>query len=829
MEVAPWVVSVLSTSYDLEEERKAIIKELENNGIVVSAFEEPEFPAEYDVHSHDSCLIALQRADIALLIINKRYGGRYYQSEGEESDQSITEKEFLTAIEKGIPIFTFVHEKAWDERHSYKKQLKKYINKESRGSSSPDELKDRFDDEYTCTYVEKVSTLDFIEAVQKAFDEHHVSNWIDRFDSIDSLIEKVRGKLKGYSRRIVENISVAQRDALLKKHTSTAFGMTLGDVFKSQYYIQPPYVVESGELIEKDDNFTENLIETICNEKSVLIYGEAGYGKTTILAKCFTDHLQKCLSHGSYSIPLFVSLRNKGFDYHFDFMKFIDEELQNAEYAQRRHVPYPYLDLTSIKPYFYCDGFDEMAEKLDSKDLDRISHTTIFGNPILLTCRQQYANRYLRNYAFSDHFNARIRIKKWSSDIAHKYIINYFEKITIDDKTKSIIYESIKKSDLQQVLDSPLLITMFLWYVDKEKKTIEDITTTALFENWIIELARREHSKLNEDAIKINDNDIVAVWGFAAWSLYRKKLSESSQLLRLDDLIASLVKEFPEQSGWINPPLFESLFDCTNDKIIGTFHEQFMEYLVARVLINSCIKKVDPYPDFLKMVMRPEINRHFRGIWNQCNNRDREMVFGALYDIYSQHVGEETQDAILSRVHAIYHISRLNSPQREKCLEKAFNSEKHISVLLSLYFGTIKMGNLEKEEEFYNLLITDQDYNEANRGYHLAYYSDSIVKDDLPFKDNTDLMWNGTLRAFLRHFSSNNISHYYLRRIDLVTMRQLIEARKIVEPLSEEILKSLEKIIESFDTKNNNQFEIYNEKIKTEFKELVDVYNKYNR
>lgn len=826
-ELRPWTISILSTAYDLEEYRKAVIDELKSKGITVSAFELSEFPAEHSMHSHDSCLVALQRADIAILIINKRVGGQYY-SEDKKSSQSITAKECSEAIKAGIPIYTFVKEEAWNERHAYKTQLKAFIGNSEKNSEEINDLKLKFNKDYICSYVDKVETIDFIESMQYAYEKHKISNWIDKFNTVEDLVNRVIGKLKGYSRKLIERIAAGQCSTLQNKHTSTAFGMTLGDVFKSQYYIEPPHEVESGDLGE--DALSGNIHKAICSDKSVLIYGEAGYGKTTILAKCFIDHVEEYLKKPTYDIPLLLTLRNKGSDYHFNLEQFINEELAITEDTQLRHKPYPYLDLSQIRTRFYCDGFDEMAEMLNVNDLDRIRDSNIFTRPLLLTCRQQFANRYLRDPSFSDKFGIRVRINKWDSETVQNYIDNYFKNSGIDDNIKKNIYESMDKNiELHQVLDSPLLITMFLWYIEQQNTFESTITVTELFKHWISELAIRERSKVILGDADIDANKIVEIWAFTAWQVYCHKFQKKDLKLKLDDLIDSLKEKFPAYSEHINPSWFSTLFDCKNDYILGTFHEQFMEYLVAKVLIYACIKKEYPYPEFLKMVIRPEINRYFRGIWNDCNNRDKETVFSALEAQYTQNLGNNSQEAIASRVHAIYHISRLESLQRRPCLERAFNTEQHISVLLSLYFGAIKMGLLDKEETFFKLLNTDENFNKANRGYHLAYYSDSIVGDELPFEDDISCSWTGTLKAFERHFSSDDACHYFLRRIDLVTMRQLIEARAAIEPLTEEKLKCFEENISNSLHAKSSLNKEFNQKVIEEYGRLVETYNRFDK
>ncbi len=830
MELRPWTISVLSTAYDLKEYRRKIIADLKSDGFSVSAYEEPEFPSESDIHSHDSCLVALDRADMAILIIDKRSGGRYYNIEDSKSYMSITEKECLQAIRSGIPVFTFVKKEAWDEKHAYKEQFKAFVKKKDL-KKQPNKkmlkaLKKEFDQSYTCIYVDKIATLDFIEQMQGAYQKYQVSNWIDTFLDIDDFVSRAKWKLKGYSRKLIERVAKSQFDALMNKHTSTAFGVSLGDVFDDKYYIDPPFEIESGKLCV-GKTLSESVYKSIDADKSVLIYGEAGYGKTTILAKCFAEHLDACVSRRAYDIPLFVSLKNKGSDYHFDVTQLINDELATTDKSSLKHSPYPYLDLSQIRLRFYCDGFDEMAEILTVQDLERIRKSGVFSCPILLTCRHQFANRYLRDADFSDKFGVRVRIDNWDSGIAKKYIDQYCnnEKIRYKDKEK-IKYALVHNRDLQELLDSPLLITMFLWYVCHTKRPVATITAVELFDNWIKELASRERTKIasgQEDA-----EILVKVWAYAAWEIYTSKLKGNSFGLKYSELISSLDKRIPNVQDRVNLSWFGALFDCSDDYIIGTFHEQFMEYLIATILIDACLAKQEPYPDFLKVVMRPEINRYFRMLWENCVDHDKEAIFTALYEQYYQNLGDDTQPAISTRVHAIYHIARLDWPRREEYLDKAFKIETNISALLSLYFGSIKMGRLDREQAFYELLLSESSYDEANRGYHLAYYSDAIVGDNLPFKDDVRNNWESTLKAFERHFSSEDPGHYFLRRIDLITMRQLINARKNVGPLSEDFLKMLGEKIEEPLYKDQEQYQEFNDKVSEEYRLLVEAYQTLN-
>lgn len=823
----PWVISVFSTSYDLADYREAIVKDLKKNGVTVSAYEQADFPVEFDKHSHDSCLIALRRGDIAILIVDKRSGGKYYDINDKSEYRSITEQEYLDAIDEKIPIFVFINEKAWDERHSYNVDFNAFCKGKKCTKRDKIKYKKEFDRGYTCKYVEHVSTIDFIEKIQRAYDLHGISNWIDKYSTIDDFLEKVTGKLKGYSRKIVESLAVSQCNSLLKRHTSTAFGMTLKDVFNSEYYIEPPCTIESGSSGGAERNMLcDDIHNAICSDQSVLVYGEAGYGKTTILAKCFAKHVGDLLNKPSYAIPLFLPLKNKGSNYHFSIENYIDEELASTENTKLNHQPYPYMDISQIRARFYCDGFDEMAEKLTLADLDRIRQSSIFSYPLLLTCRQQFANRYINELLFSDKFAVRVRMEKWDFAKAKDYIENFCTKKGINEEDKTnVVAEIDTRSDLQEVLDSPLLITMFMWFVEQSRSPIAKITRVDLFNKWIGELAKRERLKILGGYADVQL--IINMWTYSAWRIYLHKVSGDQFSFRLDDIINILGDHFSESKIDITPSCLSALFDYDSEYIYGTFHEQFLEYLVAKILIDACVTLSDPYPNFLKMVIRPEINRYFREIWTESSIETKEKVFQALNNQYISNLGDNTNAATLVRVHAIYHIGRLNYQKRNECLSKAFNTEHHISVLLSLYFGVIKMGQLDKEDEFYNHLVSNLEYNEANRGYHLAYYSDSIIGDELPFKDNFNCGWAGTLKAFERHFNSDKLEHFFLRRIDLVTMRQFVESRKSALPLTEEILKILKKQIEISKYGKSKEYENYNNKVMQEFEKLIVTYNNY--
>ena len=90
MKPSDWWVAIISTDHDLKDLRSSLVSHVTDLGFKVLGFEEDGFPVEPGVHSHDACLAALEKADIVILLIDKRYGGLYVHGHG----QSITEGEY---------------------------------------------------------------------------------------------------------------------------------------------------------------------------------------------------------------------------------------------------------------------------------------------------------------------------------------------------------------------------------------------------------------------------------------------------------------------------------------------------------------------------------------------------------------------------------------------------------------------------------------------------------------------------------------------------------------------------------------------------------------
>jgi len=123
-------VFVSSTYYDLKHIRNSLEAFIESLGYDAVMFESGDIPFHHDQPLDQSCYAEVKGAHILVLIIGGRYGAMASEAAGgamaPELDEklrfynSITKKEYETARDADIPIYTFVEKNVLAEYQTYK-------------------------------------------------------------------------------------------------------------------------------------------------------------------------------------------------------------------------------------------------------------------------------------------------------------------------------------------------------------------------------------------------------------------------------------------------------------------------------------------------------------------------------------------------------------------------------------------------------------------------------------------------------------------------------------------------------------------------------------
>lgn len=168
-------VFVSSTCYDLQEERTQLERFIYNHGFQPILSEYSGVYYDVDEHTHIACVNEVANADIFVLIISGRFGGKFKDGTGE----SITQAEYNKARELGLPVFAFVKDGVNDALHYYKENFR------NQGANFANKII------YPCISKQSdaVSIFNFLDSVQRSSTNNGIEKYRS-FSDIESHLKK---------------------------------------------------------------------------------------------------------------------------------------------------------------------------------------------------------------------------------------------------------------------------------------------------------------------------------------------------------------------------------------------------------------------------------------------------------------------------------------------------------------------------------------------------------------------------------------------------------------------------------------------------------------
>ena len=766
-------MAIISTDLDLHHLRADVQSVIEKLGFDVLAFERPDYPVYPSTDAHAASLAALQNSDMVVLLIDKRYGGLFLG----KGPESITEREYFEAYKLGKIIIPCVSEKAEHERQNLISAVTQLTasNKISLGDAR---IKIRPE------YVDNWNVLDFIDEVRKADRD----NFVIEYDGPPDLSAKLEGRFRGFTRFICHKIVEAEIKRV-KSTKTTVFPLSLGDVFEKGYFVEPNRKVVSGNV--PDTATSSQICDLSHKDERIMITGGPGTGKSTLLAKAFLEQARTCLQDRSSRIPFYISLRGRGPEYHFDFREFVLECCR--EYLGKQF--YPAFERTHIEPVFYIDGLDEFAEQSSDVDLQKVLSFIFLSRAFVACSRSRFAEERLESLGFASRIDVLIALLDWEPTRSWTYIKKF-----CDIGSKSSLYEQMmqaygRSDEMKEIFQNPLLLTMFLYVVEQSGMTLPlDLTDqVSVYDRFIDLWITRELGRLgrnSSEGSRIERETIRKAWQLTAWEIYKRRFTgESMDKSHLQDVVVAA--GFPR--ALLQIPVYWDFLDIRphTGRVLGMFHEQFLEHLLASEIVSSSKDGRHPFPEFLQHEIRYEINKIVRALWKHENRATITAILENLWAVYEKTLLSNNEPVgIAIRNHAMYYIGRLPDPEAKQKLVFADSVEKDPFVKLAIAFGLIKLEDYQVENELFEKLTSSDEWDAVNRGYHLVYFGDWILKDELPpYLDDGARMWTRTLQALLRHIQSTEKRHVALRRIELLTIRRFMEVRTSRGPMNKQDLR----------------------------------------
>lgn len=169
-------VFICSTCEDLKDSRAELKKSLLKWGYEPLLNESSDFPVELGTDSYNACINAVKSCNLLVLIIGTRYGG-IVEGEG----ISITEKEYRTACDLGIPRINFCLNKVWNLVQ---------VVRENPGLKYP-----KFFTDEKAKVDKLFAFLDFV----RKYKAGKTDNWVHPFEDSVQLKEILRYRLRNVS------------------------------------------------------------------------------------------------------------------------------------------------------------------------------------------------------------------------------------------------------------------------------------------------------------------------------------------------------------------------------------------------------------------------------------------------------------------------------------------------------------------------------------------------------------------------------------------------------------------------------------------------------
>jgi hypothetical protein len=768
MTLSRWTIAILSTGYDMPDIRADLGKKLNDLGFNVLAYERPDFPVQPGVHSHQACLLAIDQADIALVIIDERSGGLFLGN----GPDSITVEEYKKSMKKGKIVIPCVRRQAWDDRHQMfnkEKEFKKsFPRKNIRKMLKPD-------------YVNNWGVLEFIETVRKASKD----NYVAVFKNVVDLIDTVEGRLKGLSHWLLKELIHEQMLVVRNIKTTTGMAISLGDVLDSNLYVEPPCKFLSG----KGKSASSAVISFQKHRNSIAVLGDPGSGKSTLLGMAYLSHAKQCLKNNLTDLPFFLSLRGRG-TYSFDFRDHVKECFETLKNKEL----FPLIKLDGFQPRFYIDGLDEMTDNQTGFDSSFFSQSSMSKYPYMLSCRTRFALIVMNDASIGNRFSIVLNLLPWNPINTN----NYIHKFCNINRCRAIepqLINIISNEGMSEISTTPLLLTLFFYIVASTgfKIPLDIRNKRSLFSETLKLLARRELGRFRV-SIGVNDAEIkllLIAWRIAAWIIYQLRFTSTTPI-KLDDLLHRVQPLIPVKTDICERRAFEGLFDIRNftNEVIGVVHEQLFEELLAELLCEGMRTSQYPFPDSLDVAVRWEINQLIRSIWAESGKQALKDTLANLVKVYHDNLRDSSPISVIRRNQATYYIGRLEIPEADVELHKAAEIETDLFVKSSIAFSLIMHQKFDIEDTFINQLQKNTEWDSVNRGYHLYYYHDKT--ELLPYEESGSGKWDNTLRALLNHIESPAIRYIAIRRVELFTIRRFIETRQAKGPLTAEIMAKIE-------------------------------------
>jgi hypothetical protein len=527
----------------------------------------------------------------------------------------------------------------------------------------------------------------------------------------------------------------------------------------------------------------EYLVGEMLQKERVLLLGDPGQGKSTLLKRVYYDLVRRFRDKSSEVAPLYVPCRDLSID--LQAGRGVDALY---EYLHTGNNPL-LLSLDEFRAAvknklfaFLFDGFDEIHGELNHSSITRLVNSDIFINPGVLACRTHFYEFHLAASPLDTEFPNKVCLLPLEQEHVERYVAQVCARQRKGSMAGMIAEEIRSDSKLGDLSKRLLLLVMmtdmYAAGVDfREGQWNKAKLYREYTRNWLkneaskSRLGWRDKSELLEDV---------------AWEIFTAMLpstlayGDTQNLTISNSEIRSLLTKLNTPARY-NLPLADVVDDICAHSCLATSgetyyfaHRSFQEYFVGRHVLHSMQANCDRALDALNQPLPAEIALFLKDMLQMLTpEKDKvAIVTRNLTEVYQAAQASDAAAALITREQAGYYLSRLKTPRVEAFLEAAIRTERDKWVKRGLTIGLIyNFRRRDILEAYMQDLHSDSDADLINLRYHLEYYGDQPSDGDHRYRGYSRC--DRTVGALLRHLSLPE-DHRIGWPLDLLTIRRLL-------------------------------------------------------
>ena len=364
--------------------------------------------------------------------------------------------------------------------------------------------------------------------------------------------------------------------------------------------LESDYSFASREDKYKEDSKLFDINVAFCKFSKIVILGDPGSGKSTILKKIAYNICNKRVDNNENLVPIFIKAS--------EFAKYSSTTQKNlSEYiidGYNKKYDFLFTDcLENNRLVVLFDGLDEVNLTTQRHNVvDKInSFVAQYPNIKMIVSSRIVGYKETRLNGFFNHFN----VEKFGNEQIKLFINNWYQSISLcSDNNKQVALKnaqellfSIQKNEsVLRLASNPLLITIIalLYYqgnnLPERRASLYDIATSTFLDNWVKQRASQKQYNIDRDSLI----EILAPISFYIHENY------STGLIPEKELKLKLIDEYRKIYPYLNPKdekqdindiinflredagfLFEKGFNDNGESLFGFVHQTFQEYFAA--------------------------------------------------------------------------------------------------------------------------------------------------------------------------------------------------------------------------------------------------------